>query len=78
MMEPCPHCGSDSGFLVAARAVGPVEHHYGLNGELIESVYDKMRSEPYSTVVRCVDCYRIRHDVERDGIRIIEKEGSPR
>lgn len=73
-MNPCPHCGSRSGFVVAARVAGPIELFYTFDGDHDETNFDRAREVPYSSAVRCVDCYRIRRDVRREGREIVEVE----
>lgn len=58
------------------RAAGPVEFHFYETGELEGSFTDRIRLEPYSGAVRCVDCGKIRRDLKLElGIpgRVVRK-----
>lgn len=65
-MKPCPHCGREAGFIVKAKAQGPVEMHFGTDGVHDEDYYDELAFVPHSDAIRCDECARIRRDVRRD------------
>lgn len=63
MLPPCPHCGMQTGVYRAARARGRVMLYYDENGLPTDAGYDKLEFVPYSAVVRCDYCNKIRRDV---------------
>jgi Zn finger protein HypA/HybF involved in hydrogenase expression len=58
----CPHCGGD-GYFIKAQARGTAEHHFAADGTFIATEYDALYFKHHGAV-RCVDCGKIRRDVE--------------
>ena len=71
LISPCNHCGCIFTY-VNAQARGAIQVHYDETGGELEVVYDELYFHR-SHVVRCVDCGKIRRDLEVDpagGVRL--------
>lgn len=72
MIPPCPNCEARITYS-NAQARGTAEFHYSETGELLELFTEKQWFQASSTI-RCAECGKIRHDLVRDGTKVVVRE----
>jgi hypothetical protein len=71
--DACEHCGGHDGFTVKAAARGKVELYFGEDGEHLEVGYEGLEFVPYSEVVRCTTCGKIRRGFRYVGHNVVKE-----